>query len=139
MLVSKYKHSIDAKGRVFIPAKYRTDLGERFYVQLAQGGCLRCYSAEEWGNVLAKIVNSTAKSINLRRRLCASTSEVEMDSQGRLLLTEDMRTHAQLTDTAFVVGMGNWAEIWNPEALDRAMKEAYEEVDTDLMDELGIC
>lgn len=139
MLVGKFQHSIDAKGRIFIPAKYRADLGTRFFVNRGQDGCIRAYNEDEWEKVMAKISASTAKSNLLRRKLCASTSEVEMDAQGRLLLPEELRVHAQITDSAYVVGMGDWVEFWNPDVFNQMMEEAFREEDIELMDELGIC
>lgn len=139
MLVGSYLHNVDAKGRVFIPAKFRLDLGSRFYVYRSHDGCVRAYSEEEWSAVIEKLKNSTVKSNQVRRRILSTTVEVEMDTQGRVLIPEELRSFAMIIEKVRIVGMAEWVEFWNPEKFDRVMNEDDEEADIELMDQLGMC
>ncbi len=139
MLIGSYLHNVDAKGRVFIPAKFRLDLGSHFYIYRSHDGCIRAYAEEEWNEVLEKLRHSTVKSNQLRRRILSSTVEVEMDTQGRVLIPEELRRAALIIDKVKIVGMAGWVEFWNPEKFDLLDSLEDEEEDIELMHELGMC
>lgn len=125
MFVGNYTHNIDTKGRVFIPSKLRQELGQRFYICRSMDcQCVRAYNLTEWENMLTKLRDSNLTDNMARRRLAYSAVEVEMDSQGRIMLTEQLRQFAGLTDKVCIVGMLDWVEFWNPETFDEVMGDS---------------
>ena len=118
-LCGEFKHALDAKNRLFIPAKHRDSFGETvMIVRSLSEKCLLVYSLEEWENyrknVLSKVPASRREDVN--RFLFRSSLETGYDSQGRVLLTPTLCEHAELSrGTAVVVGCGDYAEIWNEE------------------------
>ena len=134
MFVGNYTHNIDAKGRVFIPSKLRQELGQRFYICRSMEKdcrCIRAYNSAEWENMLLKIRDCTAEDNLSRRRLAASACDVEMDSQGRIMLTEQLRRYAGLTEKVCIVGMLDWVEFWDPDHYTEIMGEDLETPDVD--------
>lgn len=122
MFVGNYTHNIDTKGRVFVPSKLRQELGQRFYIcRSIDCQCIRAYNLTEWENMLTKLRDSNLEDNMARRRLAFSAVEVEMDSQGRIMLAEQLRKFAGLTDKVCIVGMLDWVEFWNPDLFDQLM------------------
>ena len=108
-----YNHNIDAKGRLFIPARLREELGDVFYVTLSMEPCLSAYSAESWEVLMNKIkAMPKVKQIKMRP-LFAQAAKCELDSQGRILLPQALRDFAGLTKNVAVVGAGETAEFWD--------------------------
>ena len=86
MLIGSANHSIDAKGRYIVPAKFRADLGDRFVVTQGVGGCLFAFSLEQWDLVsrrLAELPASDKNTLNFKRRFFSRAFELELDSQSR--------------------------------------------------------
>lgn len=111
-----YQHSLDAKGRLFIPAKLREELGDVFYVTLSMEKCLSAYSAESWDKFMEKIkAMPKVKQIKMRP-LFAHAAKCELDNQGRILLPQTLRDFAGLVKNVAVVGSGECAEFWDAEA-----------------------
>ena len=117
-----YQHSIDAKGRLFIPARLREELGECFYVTLSMEKCLSIYSLESWGRFEEKM-RSMQKAEQIRMRpIFSHASKCDIDGQGRILLSKDLRNRGGLLDSnVTVVGAGDCVEIWDA--------KAWEEID----------
>ncbi len=138
MLVGSFLHSVDAKGRVVIPAKHRIELGQSFYINLSHDGCIRAYSEQEWNRVVERLVQSTAKTNPLKRRIFSSTVEIELDVQGRILLPEELRTKAMISDKVRIVGMARWAEFWNPELFDTINEQCKADDEVAFLDEMGL-
>ncbi len=114
MLIGEYQHNIDAKGRVIVPAKFREDLGEHFYVTKGLDGCLFVLSAAEWKRLQDKIsAMPISKSRGLQRFFFSGAAEVEPDKQGRILLPQHLREHAGLEKDVTVIGASSRAEIWD--------------------------
>jgi MraZ protein len=108
-----YPHSLDAKGRLFIPAKLRDELGEVFYVTLSMEKCLTAYSSEGWKALEEKIkAMPRSKQIQMRP-LFAHAAKCELDAQGRILLPAALRDFAGLKKNVTVVGDGDVAEFWD--------------------------
>ena len=130
MLIGSYVHNLDPKGRVFIPAKWREDLGATVILTLgltgAGTGCLYGMSQPEWelfSARLAEIPLTDTAGQALRRRLYAIAAACETDKQGRILLPQQLRTAAGLGQQMTLIGVGNRMEIWNPDELSRHMEE----------------
>ena len=110
-----YQHSLDAKGRLFIPAKLREELGDVFYVTLSMEKCLSAYSAESWDKFMEKIKAMPKIKQTKMRPLFAHAAKCELDSQGRILLPLTLREFAGLVKNVAVVGSGECAEFWDAE------------------------
>ena len=118
VLFGGYQHNIDKKGRVFIPAKLRDELGEEFIVCRGIAGkrCLCVYSTEEWNNLVEQISTlPNTKSSAVKRFLYDGAFNVEFDAQGRILIPATLREYACLEDAAHIIGMNTNLEIWNKE------------------------
>jgi MraZ protein len=114
MLIGEYQHNIDPKGRVIVPAKFREDLGDLFYVTKGLDGCLFVLSPEEWARLQDKIkAMPISKARGLQRFFFSGAAEVEPDKQGRILLPQPLRDYAGLTKDITFIGASNRAEIWD--------------------------
>ena len=116
MLIGEYEHTIDAKGRLSMPAKLRRDMGEAFIVTKGLDGCLFAFSQEEWKNFETKLKSLPLSDKNARnfvRFFLAGATECEIDKQGRFLIPSNLRTAANLEKEAVIIGVGTRLEIWN--------------------------
>ena len=111
MLIGQYQHNIDAKNRVIVPAKFREDLGERFYVTKGLDGCLFVLSEEGWKRLQDKIVAMPmSKARQLQRFFFSGAAEVEPDKQGRILIPQPLRDYASIEKDVTFIGTGDRAE-----------------------------
>ena len=115
-MTGEYQHTMDAKSRLFIPARLREDLGAVFYVTLSMDKCLAAYSAENWKVFSDKVDAMPYVKQRKMRPLFAFAAKCELDSQGRVLLPQNLREYAGLTKNVTVVGCNNHAEFWDSEA-----------------------
>ena len=107
-----YSHTLDSKGRLFVPAKLREELGDVFYVTVAVD-CLNMYSLDRWNEFEEKVSQMSRQQRMRMRPLFAHAAKCELDGQGRILLPQTLREYAKLTKNVTVVGTGNCAEIWD--------------------------
>ena len=115
-MTGEYQHSLDSKGRLFIPAKLREELGEIFYMTISMDRCLCVYSAESWQSFSDKVSAMPFVKQRRMRPLFAHAAKCELDSQGRTLIPQNLRSFAALVKNVTVVGCNNHAEIWDSEA-----------------------
>lgn len=123
MFYGEYQHSVDAKGRVIIPSKFRDGLGEKFIVTKGLDNCLFAYSLEEWSNLEAKLKSLPFTDKDVRafvRFFFAGATECETDKQGRILIPQNLREYAGLEKDVYVIGVSTRVEIW-----DKAKWENY--------------
>lgn len=116
MFIGEYEHSVDAKGRVIMPAKLREDIGEKFIVTKGLDGCLFAYSKTEWTNFEEKLKTLPLTNKNARdfvRFFLSGAVECEIDKQGRFLIPNNLRTYAALEKEINIIGVGTRIEIWN--------------------------
>ncbi len=116
MFMSEYNHTIDAKGRLIIPSKFREVLGEEFVVSKGMDGCLFVYANEDWNAFEQKLtslplINKEARKF--ARFFLAGAAQVELDKQGRILLPAQLREFAGLDKDVVLVGVGSRIEIWS--------------------------
>lgn len=115
-MTGEYQHSLDSKGRLFIPAKLREELGEIFFVTLSFDRCLCAYSSENWKAFSDKIDAMPFVKQRKMRPLFARAARCELDSQGRTLIPQNLREYAGFAKNVTVVGCNNHAELWDSEA-----------------------
>lgn len=114
--MGEYEHNIDAKGRLFMPAKLRETLGKSFIVTKGVDGCLDVFPLTEWEklkNSFAMKMMPKQKERDVSRFIFGGAVEAEPDKQGRILLPVNLRTYAKIEDVALIVGVGAKAEIWD--------------------------
>ena len=114
-MYGKYKHTLDAKGRLFVPSKLRDELGSAFYVVKNAKLFLTVYPEEIWLKKLEKLKELPTSKVPDMRYIFANVCKCEPDKQGRFLLPEDFRQYADLTQEVMIVGQASCAEIWNAE------------------------
>ncbi|MCD7749191.1 MAG: division/cell wall cluster transcriptional repressor MraZ [Oscillospiraceae bacterium] len=117
-MTGEYHHSLDAKGRLFIPARLRDELGPEFYVTLSMDKCLCAYSAEQWQIFSDKVNAMPYVKQRAMRPLYAFASKCELDAQGRVLLPQNLRERAGLVKNVTVLGSDNHAEFWDSDEWD---------------------
>lgn len=143
MLIGEYEHSLDAKGRLIMPAKLREDMGEKFILTTGLDGCLFGFSMSEWEKFEDKlkalpITNKNAR--NFVRFFLSGATECELDKQGRFLIAGKLREVASLDKDVTIIGTGTRIEIWNKEKWEEHISEenlSIEEIEQN-MQELGI-
>ena len=141
MFMGEYNHTIDAKGRLIIPSKFRESLGDEFVVTKGMDGCLFVYDNEEWKKFEEKLLSLPMMDKQVRqftRYFLAGAASVEVDKQGRILIPSVLREFADITKDADLVGVGSRIEIWSRERWEGTV--SFEDMDeiSNHMFELGI-
>ena len=117
---NEFRHVIDAKNRLFIPAKLREDLGESFFVtRKISEQCLAIYSAEEWTKFATKLKSlPDSKMGTIKQFVFSKTALLSPDSHGRILLPANLVKYANLEKNVVIVGVGDHIQIWNEDDWD---------------------
>lgn len=116
MFMGEYNHTIDAKGRLIVPSKFREQLGNEFVVTKGLDGCLFVYSNEEWKHIEEKfreIPLTTKDARKFSRFFFAGAASCEVDKQGRILLPANLREYAGIEKEVVSVGVLSRVEIWS--------------------------
>ena len=126
MFMSQYNHTVDTKGRLIVPSKFREQLGDEFVVTKGMDGCLFVYANDDWNAFEQKLtslplINKEARKF--ARFFLAGAASVEVDKQGRILLPTNLRQFAGLEKDVVLVGVGSRIEIWS--------RENWENMDAD--------
>ena len=127
MFMGEYNHTVDVKGRLIVPSKFRDQLGDEFVVTKGLDGCLFVYTLDEWHNIEEKFRNISMTSKDARkfaRFFFAGAASCEVDKQGRILLPQILREYADLKKEVVVVGVLSRVEIWDK---DRWLENTYDE------------
>ena len=117
MFTGEYRHTVDDKGRIAVPAKFRVQLGAGAVVSRWLDACLAIHTTEGWEALAAKVAAlpiTDQSARRFQRLIFAGAAEVELDRQGRILLPAYLREHIDLGNDAVVVGSRDHAEIWVP-------------------------
>jgi len=112
----EYQHSVDPKGRLIIPSKFREGLGDKFMVTRGLDDCLFVYSMEDWENFELKLKSLPMTDPNARafaRFFLSGAAECEVDKQGRILIPQILRDYAGLLKDVAIVGVSSRVEIWD--------------------------
>lgn len=131
--MGEYLHTIDNKGRLIFPAKFREELGENFIATKGLDNCLFVYSREEWAileNKLKQLPIAKPEARAFVRFFFSGAAELECDKQGRVLLPQNLRDHAKLDKDVIVIGVSSRIEIWSKEAWDEYNAKIGPEVTT---------
>ncbi|MFI3214258.1 MAG: division/cell wall cluster transcriptional repressor MraZ [Eubacteriales bacterium] len=141
MFMGEYNHTIDAKGRMIVPAKFREALGDEFVVTKGLDNCLFVFDKIEW-NVFEEKLKSLPitdkKARKFVRFFLAGAATVEVDKQGRILVPTTLREFANLIKDTVIVGVASRVEIWSKENWDGVAD--YDDMDdiAEHMAELGL-
>ncbi|MDD2238436.1 MAG: division/cell wall cluster transcriptional repressor MraZ [Bacilli bacterium] len=116
MLMGEFHHNIDDKGRLIIPSKFRTELGEKLIITRGLDKCLFIYSLPEWDKIVKRLktlpfTNKDAR--NFTRFFLSGATECEFDRQGRINITSPLVSYADLTKECVVIGANDRLEIWS--------------------------
>ena len=125
MFTGEYAHSVDSKKRIFVPARFREELGETFVVARdIRGEILKVFSLEGWQSYIAPIISQERKlSEKAIRYLHRNALQVSPDAQGRILLTKELLSYAGIVKEAVIVGCSSYVEIWSAENYARQIED----------------
>ncbi|MDD1502697.1 division/cell wall cluster transcriptional repressor MraZ [Lysinibacillus sp. CNPSo 3705] len=127
MFMGEYQHSVDAKGRLIVPAKFRDALGETFVVTRGLDNCLFGYPMNEWRKLEEKLKDLPMTKKDTRafaRFFFSGATEVEIDKQGRINIPSTLMQHAHLVKECIVLGVSNRIEIWAKDAWETYFSES---------------
>jgi MraZ protein len=139
MFIGEYNHTIDEKGRLAIPVKFRVDFKNGAVVTRGLDNCLFLFTKSSWNELadkLAKLPISQSKSRAFARLMLAGAMDVKLDKQGRIILPDYLRKYANLKKKGIVAGVFNRLEIWDEKNWD-IYKQGVEKESTDIANELG--
>ena len=140
--MGRFNHSVDAKGRVILPSKFREKLGEEFVMTLGLDGCLFVYPNEQWEILAEQLSNlpSTKEGREFQRYFYENAVSCEIDKQGRVLIPADLRSAAGLTKDIVFIGMNKRIEIWDKERKSQESKYSPQDINevADRMAEYGV-
>ena len=139
MFIGEYHHNIDQKGRVAIPTKFRNDLAKGAVVTKGLDDCLTLYTKDEWEKLAKRLADLPISKSNTRafaRLMLAGAMDVELDSQGRMILPEYLRTFAEIKKQVVIAGLFNRLEIWD-ETKWNNYKKGTEKDSSDIAEALG--
>ena len=126
MFMGEYHHSIDDKGRIIMPSKFRYDLGETFVITRGIDSCLFVYPKETWNRLTEKLneLSFTKKDVRSFQRFFLSAATIcEFDKQGRINITSPLADYADLTKECVVIGVNDRIEIWSNGNFDKFLNE----------------
>ena len=143
MFIGEYKHSIDEKGRVAVPVKFRSSLGRTVIITRGLDRCLFVFTQAEWNELAAKIKELPLTQSNSRafaRLMLSGAVEVDLDKQGRVLVPDYLRSYALLDKQTIFAGVYSRVEIWNEEKWNdyKTQTEAQSDEIAERLGELGI-
>ncbi len=130
MFIGEYHHNIDDKGRLIIPSKFRSELGEQFIITRGLDKCIFIYSVNEWNNIINKLksLSFTKKDArNFMRFFLSGATVCEFDKQGRISITSPLVHYANLNHECVIIGVNERLEIWSKESFDKFMETNEEE------------
>jgi MraZ protein len=132
MFLGEYQHSLDSKGRIIVPSKFREELGSSFIATKGLDNCLFLYPMDEWRTIEEKLRSLPFTRADVRsfaRFFFSGASELEIDKQGRILLPSNLRDYAMIEKEMVIIGVGSRVEIWAHEKwaeYNQAAESSYE-------------
>ncbi len=143
MLIGEYRHILDEKRRIALPAKFRRALGKKVIITRGLDSCLFVFSQREWHTKVEKLNQLSmgqADSRAFARYFFAGATETEVDSLGRILVPSELTTHAGLKNKAVLIGVNDRCEIWSENAWDTYRHSVEKEADSvaEKLGEIGV-
>jgi MraZ protein len=132
MFLGRFEHSVDTKGRVAVPARFRDRLSGELILTRGNDGCLYLFTEESWEPLAAKLnalPTGDEDARNLRRAVFSSAEPVELDKQGRVIIPDHLRQYAGISGDVSIIGLGEYIEIWDTQAWQKLDGEIAEKVD----------
>lgn len=126
MFLGEFEHSIDDKGRVAVPARFREELGEGMVLTRGFDACLQAFPRHVWQQLSQKVSSlslGSPEARNLRRILFSNAAEVEVDRQGRILVPQNLREYAGLAEQVVITGMDTYFELWAADRWQAVMEQ----------------
>ena len=127
MFMGEYHHSLDDKGRLIIPSKFRTELGDKFVITRGIENCLFAYPIERWETIVHKLESlpfTKKDARNFTRFFLSGATVAEFDKQGRINITSPLITYAGIQKDCVVIGTGDRLEIWAKDAWENFFNSA---------------
>ena len=132
MLIGEYKHTLDEKRRIALPAKFRRALGKKVIITRGLDSCLFVFSQTEWRSIVEKLKALSmgqADSRAFARYFFAGAAELDIDQLGRILIPSELATHAKLDTKAVLIGVHDRCEVWSEDAWDVYQTSVEKEAD----------
>jgi len=139
MLIGEYIHTLDDKNRISLPIKFRKEMGKSIVVAPGLDNCLALYTTKEWQKISSKLSDSSMLASDNRsfsRFMFGQEVVVDVDTNGRILIPENLKNRSGLTNKVVVIGVQNRAEIWNENTWNDYKKKVETQADA-LADKLG--
>jgi len=137
MFLGEYTHALDARGRIIVPARFRSELETGLVVTRGYDPCLVIYPLDGWTALASRVAQTSAASRNARsygRLVFGGAYEATLDSMGRVLIPAFLREYAGIEEEAVVVGVNTYLEIWHPEKWRDALERDAQNLDAILAD-----
>lgn len=132
MFIGEYRHTFDAKNRISLPSKFRKELGKSVVVTRGLDRCLFVYPKASWkkeADKLARHATGNAAGRGLSRLMLSGASEADVDSAGRILVPDYLKSFASLSVKAVVAGVSERVELWDEAAWETYTKTIEENAD----------
>ncbi|MEK7585862.1 MAG: division/cell wall cluster transcriptional repressor MraZ [Patescibacteria group bacterium] len=139
MLIGEYTHTLDDKNRMSLPVKFRKEMGKSVVVAPGLDNCLSIFTTKEWEKISSKLSDSSMIASDNRsfsRFMFGQAVALDVDTQGRILIPENLKIRSGLGSKVIVIGVQNRAEIWNEKAWNAYKKVVETQADA-LADKLG--
>jgi len=138
LLIGEYEHSLDDKGRMIMPAKFREDIGDKFIITKGLDGCLFAFSKEKFETKLSTLPISNKDARSFTRFFFAGAMDCELDKQGRFLISSNLREFAGFVKDVVIVGMNARIEMWSKEKWEECNQNLSADDIAEKMEMLGI-
>jgi len=132
MFIGRFEHSVDNKGRVAVPARFRGELGGELIITRGNDRCLYLFTEEAWEPLAAKLnalPTGDADARNLRRAVFSAAEPVELDRQGRIMIPDHLRQYGGIDGNVAIIGLGTYIEIWDQQSWQELDGRIEENVD----------
>ncbi len=139
MLIGEYTHTLDGKNRMSLTVKFRKEIGRSVVIAPGLDNCLSLFTTKEWQKISSKLSDSsmlTSDNRSFSRFMFGQAVDVSVDSQGRILIPENLKNRSKLSSKVVVIGVQNRVEIWNEKAWNAYKKIVETQADA-LADKLG--
>lgn len=133
LFIGHYPHTLDDKGRLIMPSKFREELGKNFVVTRGMENCLFVFTEEKWIEFTKELDSKGLNQKDVRavkRFFCSNAMNSDLDRQGRFVLNKVFREHASIEKDVIVIGVSDRIEIWSKENWENYSKEQYSDEET---------